>query len=72
MTTESSAVLDGGWNIEQYGQYLNIKVEGKPGYITIKQEDEGFVVDIWPDVGNDSVASTCAEYNELAADEEDA
>lgn len=54
-----------GWKVEQYDQYLRIELDGSPGYITIKQEDEGFVVDIWPDEGNDSVGSTYALFAEL-------
>jgi hypothetical protein len=54
-----------GWKIAQYDQYLRIELDGSPGYITVKAEDEGFVVDIWPDEGNDSVGSTSALYTEL-------
>lgn len=54
-----------GWKVEQYDRYLRVDVDGSPGYITIKQEDEGFVVDIWPDEGNDSAGSTSALYTEL-------
>ena len=51
--------------MEQHGQYLHIQLDGSPGYITIKAEDEGFLVDIWPDEGNESVGSTSALYTEL-------
>lgn len=54
-----------GWKVEQYGQYLRVDVDGSPGYITIKQEDEGFVVDIWPDEGNNSAGSISVLYTEL-------
>lgn len=54
-----------GWKVEQYDRYLRVDVDGSPGCITIKQEDEGFVVDIWPDEGNDSAGSTSALYTEL-------
>ena len=54
-----------GWKVEQYDRYLRVEVDGSPGYITITQENEGFVVDIWPDEGNDSVGSTSTLYTEL-------
>ena len=54
-----------GWQVEQYDEYLRIQVDGKPGYITIKKESEGFVIDVWPDVGNGSTATCCAPYEEL-------
>lgn len=55
-----------GWRVEAYDkQYLRIELDGSPGYITIKADDEGFVVDIWPDEGNDSVGTTSALYTEL-------
>jgi len=50
---------------EEYGEYLKIEADGKPGYITIKVGDEGFIVDIWPDVGNESDASTYSFYEDL-------
>ena len=52
---------------EQYDGYIRIGAEGKPGYITIKAGDKGFVVDIWPDVGNESDASTYSFYEDLKA-----
>ena len=64
MITHNSATLN-GWKCEQYEQYLRVEVDGSPGYITIKQEGEGFVVDIWPDEGNNSVGSTSAFFTEL-------
>lgn len=58
-----------GWQVEQHGDhqdnFLHITMDGKPGYITIKKEHEGFVIDVWPDVGNDSVATCAAPYDEL-------
>lgn len=54
-----------GWQVEQYDDYLRVQVDGKPGYITIKKEHEGFVIDVWPDVGNDSVATCAAPYDDL-------
>ena len=54
-----------GWLVQQHDEYLYIQLDGSPGYITIKAEGEGFVVDIWPDVGNESVGSTYALYTEL-------
>lgn len=62
--TIETAVLR-GWKCEQYGQYLRVELDGSPGYITLKADDEGFVVDIWPDEGNDSAGSTSALYTEL-------
>lgn len=53
------------WHAKTYGEYLRVELEGKPGYITIKAEDEGFVVDIWPDVGNIPEASTYSFYQDL-------
>lgn len=64
MTSSNVSILN-GWKIEQYDHYLRIELDGSPGYITIKDEDEGFVVDIWPDEGNESVGSTYALYTEL-------
>ena len=61
---EHTATLN-GWKVEQYDQYLRIEIDGSPGYITVKQENEGFVVDIWPDEGNESAASTYAFFTEL-------
>lgn len=62
--TMSVAKLN-GWKVEQYGQYLRVDVDGSPGYITINHAAKGFVVDIWPDEGNDSAGSTSALYTEL-------
>jgi hypothetical protein len=53
---------------EQYDDHLRIEVEGKPGYITVKAGIGGFIVDIWPDVGNDSDASTYSMYRDLEND----
>lgn len=57
------------WKVSTYDNYIRITCEGKPGYITIKAESEGFVVDIWPDVGNDSDASCYSFYQDLEDDE---
>lgn len=54
-----------GWKVEQYDRYLRIELDGSPGYITIKQESDGFVVDFWPDEGDESVGSTYALFTEL-------
>ena len=57
-----------GWHVaaSDDGQYLYIELDGAPGQIHVKAEDEGFVVDIWSDdVGPTCVASTSAFYTEL-------
>ena len=56
-----------GWMIyaSDDGQYLCVTLDGSPGSIAIKAEDEGFVVDIWADDGVESIASTSALYTEL-------
>lgn len=64
MFTDQVATLN-GWRVEQYDRHLRVELDGSPGYITIKQADEGFVVDVWPDEGNESVGSTYALYTEL-------
>ncbi len=61
----STTTVINGWKIDQYDQYLRIELDGSPGYITLKADDEGFVIDIWPDIGNDSVGTTSATYREL-------
>lgn len=57
-----------GWLVStsEDGQYLYVTLDGSPGQIHIKAEDEGFVVDIWAD-GDDGecIASTSASYPEL-------
>lgn len=57
-----------GWLIEviEEGESLTISLDGTPGQIHIKAEDEGFVVDIWNDHDEPLVvASTYAHYHEL-------
>ena len=57
-----------GWNVtvSDDGRYLYVSQGGSPGEIHIKQEDEGYVVDIWSDDDPPtSVASTAATYREL-------
>ena len=57
-----------GWHVtaSDDGHYLHIELDGAPGQIHVKAEDEGFVVDVW---SNDSepkcVATTSALYTEL-------
>ena len=53
------------WTVEEYKDYLHIEFQGKPGFITIKNEVDGYVVDIWDDLGNEAVGSTYAHFNEL-------
>lgn len=55
----------GNWIIKHDGPYLWIEYEGRPGYILIKADDEGFVAGIFPDVGNDPDASMWSCYYEL-------
>lgn len=50
---------------ETYGGYIKLTYPDKPGYIVIKAEEEGFVVDIMPDKGNDPDSSCYSFYNEL-------
>lgn len=63
-----------GWHVtaSDDGQYLYIELDGAPGQIHVKAEDEGFVVDIWStDSGDGNMtynvsAATCsALYTEL-------
>ena len=59
-----------GWHVtaSDDGQYLYIELDGAPGQIHVKAEDEGFVVDIWTydGIGDTTcVASTSALYTEL-------
>lgn len=57
-----------GWHVTSSddGKYLYVELDGAPGQIHIKVEDEGFVVDIWSDGdAGESVASTSATYPEL-------
>ena len=60
----------GDWVIKHDGPYLWIEYEGRPGYIVIKADDEGFVADIFPDVGNDPDASMWSTYSDLDNQEE--
>ena len=61
----------GGWAVtaSEDGQHLYIELDGAPGQIHIKAEDEGFVVDIWEThtyLGDPQcVATTSATYREL-------
>lgn len=56
----------GGWRIEQLEEgRLQIDLDGSPGYILINATDEGFIIDLWPDEGNESIGSTHALYTEL-------
>ena len=60
-----------GWHItaSDDGQYLYIELDGSPGQIHIKADDEGFTVDIWSDGQDDCfVAGTWAAYTELEPD----
>ena len=63
-----------GWHVtaSDAGQYLYIELDGAPGQIRVRAEDEGFVVDIWStDSGDGNMtynvsAATCsALYTEL-------
>ena len=58
-----------GWMLHTSddGRYLYIERDGAPGQIHVKAEDEGFVVDIWPDdeAAAECAASTYAFYAEL-------
>ena len=59
-----------GWHVtaSDDGQYLYIELDGAPGQIHIKAEDEGFIVDVWAydGIGDPTcVASTSALYTEL-------
>lgn len=57
-----------GWNITSSddGRYLYITLDGSPGMLHVKAEDEGFVADFWTDDTTPvCVASTAASYCEL-------
>ena len=61
------------WTTIPDDEYLQVSFDGKPGYIVIKADDDGFIVevfpDVFPDVGNDPVASCWAGYHDLEFDE---
>lgn len=42
-------VFNDGWAIRTEGEYLFVKRKDKPGEILVKAEDEGFVVEVWPE-----------------------
>lgn len=50
--------------------YIRIQHQDKPGYIQIKAETEGFVVDVFPDAGNESDSTCYSFYTDLADEEE--
>ena len=57
-----------GWMVttSDDGQYLYVQLDGSPGQIHIKADDDGFVVGIWNDNEPPQVvSSTYAEYTAL-------
>lgn len=64
-----------GWDVEASddGQYLYVRRDGKPGEIKVKAEDEGFVIDVWPEEDKEGpVEPDCtmyAYYEDLAAED---
>lgn len=68
----STTTVVNGWKIDQYDQYLRIELDGPPGYITLKADDVGFVVDIGPDEGNDSIGNTSAFTQNWSMNDPDA
>jgi hypothetical protein len=59
----------GNWRITfdpDQPEYLQIKHNKHPGFVLIKAETEGFVVDIWDGQAFDVVATAAALYSDLA------
>ena len=61
-------LMHGGWRISvsDDGKRLYACLDGKPGDIHLKAEDEGFAVDVTDDL--DVVASLWVTYSELEGD----
>lgn len=57
------------WTTIPDDEYLHVEFDGKPGYINIKADDDGFIIEVFPDVGDDPVATALACYNDLEADD---
>ena len=58
------------WTVDYDDEYLQVSFDGKPGYIVIKADDDGFIVEVFPNVGNGPVASCWAGYHDLEFDEQ--
>lgn len=57
-----------GWRIEVVGQYIHLRRNGKPGALSVKAEDDGFIVDAWStsnDGPEECVSTMGVEYNDL-------
>lgn len=57
-----------GWliSVSADGQYVHMQLDGSPGQVQVKADDEGLVVDIFNDNEEpESVGSTYALYAEL-------
>lgn len=69
----NSEVQVGDWHIElsDDGRQLWTRFKRKPGDICIKQDDDGFVVDIYGETGSSFSASMYALYEELEELEDD-
>jgi len=46
-------------------EYIHLPHVDHPGYITIKAGNEGFIIDVMPDEGNEADASTYSFYEDL-------
>ncbi len=61
----------GDWHItfnEREPNRVYIRNGAQPGEVHVKADDEGYVVDIWPDSFDEVAASAAAPYNELGPD----
>lgn len=52
------------------GRHLNVTAPGKPGRILITLGDEGFNVELYPELAEEPIVGTGATYQELKLGEE--
>lgn len=67
MTDEPNYVLKHNWVFETSddGQYAYLRRTDKPGHISVKAEDEAFVVDVWDESYTMGMAACHAFYGDL-------
>lgn len=51
-------------------RYLNVTAPGKPGRVVITIGDEGFSVEMYPELSDEPVVETWATYQELEKDKQ--
>lgn len=56
------------WKVDVDGEYVFLRHKDHGGVIQLKADEFGYVVDIWDNTEEISVASTYAEYNELSVE----